>query len=77
MLKTSTSPFFVGKIKIKIEKEEREVEVGRGKKIAEIMKDLGLILDEYVAILNGEVVTELEEVKPGDRLEFIRVWSGG
>lgn len=64
-------------VKVKVGEKEIEIEVGKGKRIKEIMDELGLILDEYVPILNGEVVTELEEVREGDKLEFVRVWSGG
>ena len=67
----------MGVVKVIVEGKERKVEIGEGKKVEEIMRELGLILDEYVPVLNGEVVTELEKVRPGDKLEFVRVWSGG
>jgi sulfur carrier protein ThiS len=48
-----------------------------GQTIKQLMAHLNLILDEYVPVLNGSVVTELERLKEGDQVKFVRVWSGG
>ena len=81
MLKIYRSVLQVGTVKVIIGKEgerrEMEIEVRKGEKVEDVMKKLGLIIDEFVPILNGEVVTELEELREGDTLEFVRVWSGG
>ena len=64
------------KIKVEIEKKTQNTELV-GKTIKDLMTQLNLILDEYVPILNGTVVTELETLSEGDSVKFIRVWSGG
>ncbi len=46
-------------------------------KIIDILKKLGLSRAEVIPVLNGEVVTELDEAKEGDKLKLVRVWSGG
>ena len=81
MLKIYRSVLQVGTVKVIIGKErerrEMEIEVRKGEKVEDVMKKLGLVIDEFVPIVNGEVVTELEELREGDTLEFVRVWSGG
>ncbi len=64
-------------VTVKLEGKVKSVNVGEGATVKDVMEKLGLLLDEYVPVLNGEVVTELDAVKEGDRLEFVRVWSGG
>lgn len=64
------------KIKVDLEKKIQNVELN-GNTIKDLMDELTLILDEYVPILNGSVVTELEKLSEGDSVKFVRVWSGG
>ena len=64
------------KIQVELEKKSQSTEL-KGKTIKDLMNQLNLILDEYVPILNGTVVTELETLSEGDSVKFIRVWSGG
>ena len=64
------------KIKIELENKTQEVEMV-GKTIKDLMDQLKLVLDEYVPILNGSIVTELEKLSEGDTVKFVRVWSGG
>lgn len=46
-------------------------------KLIDLMAELGVSPEEYVCLLNGEVVTEFEDASPGDRVKFVKVWSGG
>ena len=64
------------KIKVELEKKMQNVEL-TGKTIKDLMTQLDLILDEYVPILNGTIVTELEKLSDKDTVKFVRVWSGG
>ena len=64
------------KIQVELEKKEQTVDL-QGDTIKALMDQLNLILDEYVPILNGSVVTELEKLSDGDKVKFVRVWSGG
>jgi sulfur carrier protein ThiS len=59
---------------VEVEGRERKAE---GATVEELMASLGVSPEEYVAVLNGQVVTELEAVPPGSRLKLVRVWSGG
>jgi sulfur carrier protein ThiS len=62
-------------VKVELDGETREVEASGT--IREVMAALGLHVDDYVALLNGAVVTEHEPFSPGDTVKFVRVWSGG
>ncbi|MBR9681605.1 MAG: MoaD/ThiS family protein [Candidatus Altiarchaeota archaeon] len=64
------------KIKVEMKDKLQNVELA-GKTVKDLMTQMHLILDEYVPILNGSVVTELENLSEGDSVKFIRVWSGG
>ncbi|HDR53150.1 MAG TPA: hypothetical protein ENN60_00530 [archaeon] len=65
------------KLEVELEKKKQTVELKARGTIKDLMDHLNLILDEYVPILNGTVVTELENLKTGDKVKFVRVWSGG
>ena len=54
-----------------------DVEAGGIRTILDVLAKLGISVEEYVALLNGEVVTEHESVSSGDKVKFVRVWSGG
>ncbi len=62
---------------MKVEFEGKVREVRGGRKLIEIMKELGVSPEEYICVLNGEVVTEFEVAREGDTLKLVRVWSGG
>ena len=62
-------------MKVELEGEVREVKGNR--KLTEVMEELGISPEEYICVLNGEVVTEFEVAKDGDVVKFVRVWSGG
>jgi len=64
------------KVAVELEGKSRQVEFS-GKTVKDLMEHLDLVLDEYIPILNGSVVTELELLSEGASVKFVRVWSGG
>ncbi len=64
------------KIKIKLPEDEKEVETNASK-VNDLLKELGINPVSHLAILNGELVTEDEELKEGDELDIKEVVSGG
>ncbi|MEM1661371.1 MAG: thiamine biosynthesis protein ThiS [Desulfurococcaceae archaeon] len=66
---------------VKVEVRERENIVyemeANGLTIKELLVKLGLIPSEYVAVKNGNVVTEEDRVVDGDTLILYPVKSGG
>ena len=65
------------KVKVIMGREEREVEVERGARVAEVLKALGINREEVIVRLGDAIVTEEEPVEEGSRIELIRVISGG
>lgn len=57
--------------------EKRVVEVERGARIADIVRGLGLVLEEVVVALDGEIVPEDERVFRDARIDVYSVVSGG
>ena len=57
--------------------ETRVVEVERGARIADIVRGLGLVLEEVVVALDGEIVPEDERVFRDARIDVYSVVSGG
>jgi len=45
--------------------------------IGEILRKLGFSTEEYIAVVNGVVVTEFEKVREGDEIILFPVVSGG
>ena len=64
-------------IKVELEGNLVDVKVKGMNKVSDVISKLGISVEEYIALLNGEVVTEHESVSSGDTLKFVRVWSGG
>ena len=62
-------------VKVEVDGKIRDMKV-KGT-IKDILSALDLNVDDYVAVLNGEVVTEHEPFAPDDTVKFVRVWSGG
>jgi len=58
-----------GSKKFKIDKEKM--------KIGDVFRELGLNVEEYIPVSNGNIVTEHDEVKDGDLLTLYPVVSGG
>ena len=66
------------KIKVEIVGRERvELSVKKGVTVEEVMKMLGLNPVEYVAIKDGSVVPEEEEIREASDLKLVPVVSGG
>ncbi len=63
-------------MKVKIGKEEkifdREI-----KRVSDIFKKLNLNPEEYIVVRENEVLTEDEILEEDDKIELIRVISGG
>ncbi len=57
--------------------ETRVLEVERGSRIADIVRRLGLIVEEVVVALDGEIVPEDERVYRESRIDVYSVVSGG
>ena len=56
--------------------ETNEVETEAGT-VRELMRELGLNVEEYIATRGGNVVPEDEELEEGAEIVFIPVVSGG
>jgi len=56
---------------------ERLVEHRPGMTVGDVLRELGLLSDEYVVSRNGRVVAEDEAVEDGDELVLYPVVSGG
>ncbi|HID80165.1 MAG TPA: thiamine biosynthesis protein ThiS [Ignisphaera sp.] len=65
-------------IKVRIVPENKEVEVrGGNRRVRELLKELGLSLEEAVVVKNGRVVLDDEVVKDGESVEVLLAVSGG
>ncbi|MBR9690025.1 MAG: hypothetical protein GOV01_03965 [Candidatus Altiarchaeota archaeon] len=64
-------------VKVELEGVVTELSIKGSTIILDIMTSLKITPEEYVSILNGEVVTEREPLSKNDELKFVRVWSGG
>ena len=58
-------------------KEVRAVEHRPGMRVVDVLRELGLLSNEYVVARNGRVVAEDEPVDDGDELVLYPVVSGG
>ena len=45
--------------------------------IEDLLRKMNLLRDEYVVLVEGQVLTELERLKDGDHIHLIRASSGG
>lgn len=64
-------------IKVINKKDVKDIEIGENTKIEDILKQEEIPVETVVVKLNGETVTEDEEVRDGDELEIIKVIYGG
>lgn len=63
---------------VHIQEKERSLETDEEKmRVDALLKRLGLRLEEYIVIRNGEVLTEKDWVCTSDKIELVRVISGG
>ncbi|MHC1784330.1 MAG: MoaD/ThiS family protein [Anaerolineaceae bacterium] len=56
---------------------DKEIPVDAGKPLLKTMKGKKLIPESYLAVRDGEMITEDEIVRPGDRIQLVPVISGG
>ncbi len=60
------------------EGEERSVEVGeKGVRVRDLVKMLGLNPESVVVLRDGAPLVDTDIVKPGERVDVVRVLSGG
>lgn len=70
----------MSKVKVVVDifgREVKEVEVEKGSKILDLLRELGLIAEEVVVALDGEIVPEDERIYSDCRLKIFSVVSGG
>jgi sulfur carrier protein len=65
------------RVRIVGSQEARVVEYRPGMRVADVLRELGLLSNEYVVARNGRVVAEDEPVEDGDELVLYPVVSGG
>ena len=67
------------RIKIRVVgKEPKVVELGGNrKKVSEMLRDLGLLSEEYIVMRGGRVLTDDDVVADGDEVVLVPVVSGG
>ena len=56
---------------------EKEVAYREGMRVVDVLRELGLLENEYVVVRRGKVVAEDEELADGDELVLYPVVSGG
>ncbi len=54
----------------------KEVET-QAKTVKDLMEELQLSSEEYIATIDGKIVTEDHEIQEGDEITFVPVVSGG
>jgi len=65
------------KIKVVIDGKERVLSYKKGMKIADLARENNIILSNYIVRVNNVIVPEDEIVKEGDKIDFLKVISGG
>jgi sulfur carrier protein ThiS len=55
----------------------KEIPVDAGKPLFKILKGKNLTPESYLAVRDGEMITEDEIIHPGDRIQLVPVISGG
>lgn len=56
---------------------EKEITVDAGKPLSKTLKGKNLNPENFLAVRNGEMMTEDEIVRPDDRIRLVPVISGG
>jgi sulfur carrier protein ThiS len=64
-------------VKVRIEKDDRNLEMEFAGSVEELMKKLSVNPEAVLVVKNGEVVTEDAELDDNDDVEFVSVVSGG
>jgi len=68
-------------VKVKVRVVGKDPEVielsGYERKVSELLRELGLLSEEYIVMRDGKVLTEDDEVVDGDEVVLVPVVSGG
>lgn len=64
-------------VKVRLRNPDREVEVAGGRKVREILGELGIDPDTVLVIRERELVTREERLGEADEIEIRPVISGG
>ncbi len=64
-------------ITVKLSEKERAITIPEGSNSFALLKNLGLYPDAVLLFRNGSVLTEDEEISNGDRIEIMKIASGG
>ena len=64
-------------VKIRFLKKEQEIEAKENATVSDILKEIKLNPQTVIVSRQGEIIPDTEKVKDGDKLEAIRVVSGG
>jgi len=65
------------KIKVVIDGKEKVLEYKKGMRIVDLARENNIVLSNYIVKVNDAIVPEDEKVKEKDRIEFLKVISGG
>ena len=65
------------KITVEVQGKVHRVEIEPPATIEQVLRRIGIRPSEFITVLNGEIVTELELLKDRDKIKLLKVWSGG
>ncbi|MBU5688728.1 MAG: MoaD/ThiS family protein [Candidatus Aenigmarchaeota archaeon] len=65
------------KIKVIFEGKVKQLKAEKGMSIAELARKNGIILSNYIVKVNDVIVPEDEKINEKDKIEFLKVISGG
>lgn len=65
------------KVVLEVQGKTRHLELEAPVTIEQALHKIGVRPSEFITVLNGEIVTELEPLKDGDKIKLLKVWSGG
>ncbi len=64
-------------MKVRLRNPDRELDLAGGRRVREVLIELGIDPDTVLVIRDGELLTREERVSDDDRLEIRPVISGG
>jgi sulfur carrier protein ThiS len=62
---------------VEIKLRDKVYHIPAGQTLGKVMKSLGFSPESYLAVRNGEMITEDEILKEGDQIQLVAVISGG
>ncbi|MBU5688212.1 MAG: MoaD/ThiS family protein [Candidatus Aenigmarchaeota archaeon] len=65
------------KIKVIFEGKVKQLKAEKGMSIVELARKNGIILSNYIVKVNDVIVPEDEKINEKDKIEFLKVISGG